>query len=313
MSSNLQALDEFPTFTGEESPQEQIRQLQNYLYIVVEQLKYSLRNLGIENLNQGQWDSMKTETLKGLVADMITAGILKSKDGKTFYLDLDNGVLKMQVTELSVMGKTVQEIADESAAAKADAAVDGLDQQEIWNKLFAGGKVQGFEIKDGKLYINGEFAVITNLIASSIVFGVLSSADGTVKVDLSNNCVTIDGKRNGYKTQIKLSSSGLEGYGENTQGKMEKVFSTLLGVGGLPSGLWNEAWEENTGLSIGTAHGVLDIGTTEAVTQIHGSGIELISAMLGTVVSVGLNGLGILGKGVSWKDNGDGTYTLIGQ
>lgn len=65
MSNNLQALDEFPTFTGEESPQEQIRQLQNYLFIVKEQLQYAMRNIGIDNLNAAQWSAMKVETLDG--------------------------------------------------------------------------------------------------------------------------------------------------------------------------------------------------------------------------------------------------------
>lgn len=124
MSSNLQALDDFPSFTGEESPQEQIRQLQNYLFVVAEQLKYTMRNLGVDNLNPKQWDAMKEETLKGQT------------------------------------------------------------QQDVFNKLFDGGKVQGFEIVDGKLYINGEFAVIYNLIANSVIAGILQSKDGGVYIDL---------------------------------------------------------------------------------------------------------------------------------
>lgn len=189
-----------------------------------------------------------------------------------------------------------------NAASAAKNAFSGMTQEQVFNKLTDGGKIQGLFMKDGQMYVNTEY----------LAAGVIASADGTVKIDLANNYVTIDGKRNGYKTQIKLSASGMQGYGENTDGKMEHVLSFDFGVGGLPSGLWNLAWEENTGLSIGTAHGVLDIGTTESTTKIHGN-IELVSTFLGTVIAVGLDQLEILGKVVSWKANGDGTYTLIGQ
>ena len=83
MASNLQALDEFPTFTGEESPQEQIRQLQNYLFIVVEQLKYTMANLGVENLNSTQWEAMKTETLDSLDVASLVVQMLKSTEGES--------------------------------------------------------------------------------------------------------------------------------------------------------------------------------------------------------------------------------------
>ena len=38
-------------------------------------------------------------------ASYLVAGILKSLDGKTFYLDLDRGVLRANFTELSIAGK----------------------------------------------------------------------------------------------------------------------------------------------------------------------------------------------------------------
>lgn len=50
-----------------------------------------------------------------LVANMITSGILKSDDGTTFYLDLDNGVLKGNFSELKISG----------AAAASQSYADG--------------------------------------------------------------------------------------------------------------------------------------------------------------------------------------------
>ena len=56
----------------------------------------------------------------GLLANFVTAaqlvaGTIKSQDdGETFFLDLDNGILKMKATEFSIEGKTIPEVIEES-------------------------------------------------------------------------------------------------------------------------------------------------------------------------------------------------------
>lgn len=56
----------------------------------------------------------------GILASAITAAnlvagtIQSADDARTFFLDLDNGILRMNATELSVSGKTVDQIAQES-------------------------------------------------------------------------------------------------------------------------------------------------------------------------------------------------------
>lgn len=63
----------------------------------------------------------------GILASAITAanliaGTITSKDGTTFFLDLDNGILKGKFSEFSISGKTVDQIAQEKAdAAETDA------------------------------------------------------------------------------------------------------------------------------------------------------------------------------------------------
>lgn len=53
----------------------------------------------------------------------ITTGILQSNDGRTFFLDLDQGILKMEATSLQITGKTVDEIAQEKANKKCQVFV----------------------------------------------------------------------------------------------------------------------------------------------------------------------------------------------
>lgn len=59
----------------------------------------------------------------------ITTGILKSADGKTFFLDLINGILKMDATALSISGNTVENIAQEAANKELEDFADAVTSE----------------------------------------------------------------------------------------------------------------------------------------------------------------------------------------
>ncbi len=73
MPSNWLYIDtNFPTFTGEESANEKINTIQNYMYMLVEQLRYSLHNLDLRNMNQTavkQYENYLTEPIYAHIAD----------------------------------------------------------------------------------------------------------------------------------------------------------------------------------------------------------------------------------------------------
>lgn len=53
MPSNWLYIDtNFPTFTGEENTEEKVTTIQNYMFMLVEQLRYSLHKLDLSNMNQ---------------------------------------------------------------------------------------------------------------------------------------------------------------------------------------------------------------------------------------------------------------------
>lgn len=65
--------------------------------------------------------------------------------------------------------------------------------QDIFNKLTKNGEIQGIYVQDGKWYINAELAKIVNIVASSIVSGLLSSKDGKTKFNLDTGEVLCTG------------------------------------------------------------------------------------------------------------------------
>ena len=187
-------------------------------------------------------------TLKdGLLANFVTAaklvaGTINSADGKTFFADLDNGILKMNATEFSVSGKTVDAIAQEKADVAEDnavgkaidiaqSAVNAQTQADIFNKLTNNGAVQGFYIQDGKLYINAEFVSILNLIANrvksvsggnamEIVGSELSmSYDGVVSVYLRNGS-TSEGQVWPIMYLIDMAKNSAGGYDVSDWGEL---------------------------------------------------------------------------------------------
>lgn len=126
----------------------------------------------------------------------LATGILRSKDGTTFYLDLDNNTLKAVFSELSISGKTVDTIAQEKADAAEDNAVgQAVDlanaaesaakkyadtaasnavkaqtQADIFNKLTNNGQDQGIYMVNGKLYINLQYLKAGSFTSSASVF-----------------------------------------------------------------------------------------------------------------------------------------------
>ena len=84
MPGNILSADtQFPNFAGQESPAEQIRTIRNYLYMLLEQLRYTLNNLDAGNFN--------SEGLKE-IQDAISQPILKQLS------DTDGNLAELQIT-----------------------------------------------------------------------------------------------------------------------------------------------------------------------------------------------------------------------
>ena len=142
MPSNWLAMDDnFPTFTGEESPKQQIAALHDYLFQMRQGLLYSMRNLSAENFNatalQQLTDEQKTAVTKelqllinavnqcsaalaGIEARVVAVEKLGSRitaaEETISYLEKDTATLKEEQ----------QQLAEQMTAAQG--SIDGLEQ-----------------------------------------------------------------------------------------------------------------------------------------------------------------------------------------
>lgn len=246
-----------------------------------------------------------------IYADLVSAGVLQSQDGETFYLDLNSGELRGNFTELSIAGTRMR-------------TFDKLTQTEIFNKLTNDGKLPGLFMEDGQLYINANY----------LAAGVIRSKNGAIEIDLQN------GKQPVFNTGISTNGLVIRGdaYGakavfsadvtsvENSHGsQVDTMRVQMKSAEGDAFGLINETFDDNGPVGgqlrlfdhrrVRTAN--LSAGNNYAGLTLE-SGSDTVGAF--TVGSDGKSSLRcdtlsaqtIMGKRVAWSSNGDGTYTLIG-
>ena len=94
MPSNWLYIDtQFPSFTGEEDLNEKVTTIQNYMFMLVEQLRYTLHNLDLTNMN-----GKALSDFVGDITDPIYAKI-EDSDGNVAQLQLDVEGLRTQVQD----------------------------------------------------------------------------------------------------------------------------------------------------------------------------------------------------------------------
>ena len=104
MPSNLLTADStFPTLTKEQSADEKFEKITSYLYMLLEQLRYSMANLGRENFNDAEFDS---------IANIITEPVYVQLEG------VEGEVASLQLTAQSLT----------SRISDAEGAVSSLTQ-----------------------------------------------------------------------------------------------------------------------------------------------------------------------------------------
>ena len=164
MPSNWLYIDSnFPTFTGEESVKEQVTTIQNYLYMMVEQLRYTLHNLDLSNMNQaavGQFEDAITEPIYVYLEDA---------DGRIAQLALTAAGLQTQIQnaegDITALQATATGLQTQITNAQGDittlqATATGL-QTQITN---AQGDITSLQVTAGNL--SSQMASVSGQVTS---------------------------------------------------------------------------------------------------------------------------------------------------
>lgn len=183
--------------------------------------------------------------------------------------------------EVMGLANDAQDAADRAndAAQKAEAAVGNLDealtQEEIFNRLTKDGTMKGLYMENGELYINASYIMTGEFRADLIKAGIIKPTSGLTEFDLDNGSLIL--KSNENFAYVKIGNGN---------------FDLCTPEGNSVLKLWN--------LLFGGAISFLKPSTGEYLGTLQGTN---------TGITLNLNGEG---HKLQWKDNGDGTYSLIG-
>ena len=140
MPSNWLSIDSnFPSFTGEESPEQQIRALHNYLFQLREGLQYSLQNLTADNFNtaalQNMTDAQKNEvtlqlekvyTMLNQMAAQIDnlSGRVSGTENLSGRVTTAEGEITSLKGRVKLTEENIEDLADRTTAAEG--GIEGL-------------------------------------------------------------------------------------------------------------------------------------------------------------------------------------------
>lgn len=193
MPGNILSADtQFPNFTGQENPAEQIRTIRNYLYMLLEQLRYTLNNLDAGNFN--------TEGLKE-IQDAISQPILKQLS------DTDGNLAELQVTAAGLASRVSS---NEGDISQLEQTAQGLSSRV--------GDAEG-NISSLQQTANGLSSRVT-------------SAEGNISTlqQTANGLSSRVSNAEGSISSLSQTASGLETRVANTEGAVSTVSQKVNGV-----------------------------------------------------------------------------------
>lgn len=193
MPGNILSADtQFPNFAVQENPAEQIRTIRNYLYMLLEQLRYTLNNLDAGNFN--------TEGLKE-IQDAISQPILKQLS------DTDGNLAELQVTAAGLASRVSS---NEGDISQLEQTAQGLSSRV--------GDAEG-NISSLQQTANGLSSRVT-------------SAEGNISTlqQTANGLSSRVSNAEGSISSLSQTASGLETRVANAEGAVSTVSQKVNGV-----------------------------------------------------------------------------------
>lgn len=214
----------------------------------------------------------------------------------------------------------------QNAAEQAKETLAGLTQQEIFNRLTNNGEDQGLYLQDGKIYFNAQYIMSRTFTTQAEVFlepgleefetimkhsiGIEAIPSNMIALYDFNN----DGSVNAADGMACLQAMSRYKSLADWSGAVKSTVTVTIDAGTKAvtvtgTNMWGREIEYffgAEGACVGTLHGNVAVTGKLSVgcaVTFEGSGDQ-------AKMSIGFTETP---KTISWKDNGDGTFTLIGQ
>ena len=243
MPSNWLYIDtNFPSFTQKESVNDKVETMQDYLFMLVEQLRYTLHNLDLSNMNKAAADGFVkqiTDPIYGEIEDAegnITQVALVAEGLAARIGDAEGNITQLQATAKGLQasvsnlnGSVTNLTADVNGIrATVSTKIDATQAQSIFDQSAEGFTLAASSGEDGtvfKLKYNGALIASTGSIDVCVdavnIYGTLTATKlrgGSISVvdDDNNECGTIQttyASSSDYK--LDISSSAMELFAED--------------------------------------------------------------------------------------------------
>lgn len=243
MPSNWLYIDtNFPSFTQKESVNDKVETMQDYLFMLVEQLRYTLHNLDLSNMNKTATDEFVkqiTDPIYGEIKDAegnITQVALVAEGLAARIGDAEGNITQLQATAKGLQasvsnlnGSVTNLTADVNGIrATVSTKIDATQAQSIFDQSAEGFTLAASSGEDGtifKLKYNGALIASTGSIDVCVdavnIYGTLTATKlrgGSISVvdDDNNECGTIQttyASSSNYK--LDISSSAMELFAED--------------------------------------------------------------------------------------------------
>ena len=219
MPSNILTTDtSFPQLTEEQSTDEKFGVITNYLYMLLEQLRYSMANLGRENFNDAEFDS---------IANIITEPVyiqLESVEGDVASLQLTAQSLTSRISDAEGNISTLQQTSTSLLARVSDAEGNisslQLTAQSLTSRISdAEGNISSLTQTVNSITLsvsNGEYSSTIRLLMDGIVMSsrTIQFSGMVTFSDLEGSGTTIingDNIQTGTISAINISGCIIEG------------------------------------------------------------------------------------------------------
>lgn len=242
MPSNWLYVDtNFPTFTGQESTEAKVSTIQNYLFMLVEQLRYSLHNLDTGNMNPSALDRYAnglTDPIYRQLSDNAGNITQLQIDAKGLQMQITNnagdihnlsitaGELASQIADANGNISSLQQTASEISSTVANQGGDISQLQQTASSISSTVSSQGGQISQIKQTVNSITLGVSNGSTSSTISlyrdGVAVSSQNIVMnglvtfQGLSSGTTTIDGAciKTGLISADRLNLTGAITFGD---------------------------------------------------------------------------------------------------